>query len=181
MKKIIVTTILFAFSLNIFPQTFEVPKDYTLIIAEDYAPYEQDIVKFADWLINTPANLEQTKRQEATKFFIDWISGSPNTHIIVDYRIVNFTEESPGFLIVFMSGWVKKTIETKKFKNTVAEAKNDIEGIVAGNMAGIEAVITFYKKNRNILAMNKNIEKYIKLQEKGKLKEHITKIVSKSK
>ena len=181
MKKTIVTTILFAFSLSIFSQTFEVPKDYKLIVDEDYAPYKQDVVNFADWLINTPVNLEQAKRQEASEFFIDWISGSPDTHITGDYRIINFTEESLGFLIVFLSGWAKNTIETKNFKNTIAEAESDIDGIVAGNVAGIEAVIKFYKKNKSLLVPNKNIEKYIKLQEKGKLKKHIQKIVSKSK
>ncbi|MDR1729212.1 MAG: hypothetical protein LBR52_00925 [Prevotellaceae bacterium] len=181
MIKAIISTLLFVISCNVLSaQTFEVPKDYQLITKEDYAPYEQDIVKCVDWLIATPIDKEQEKRQEASAFFIKWVSGSPTVHVLIDGNIVSFMDEkTPEFLLVFMGGWVKNTIETGNYKNTVAKAEEDADGVIAGNMAGIEAVISFYNNNKKLLSKNKSIENYIKLQKKGKLKSYIEENIAK--
>jgi hypothetical protein len=164
----------------IFAQSFEVPKDYKLVAKEDYAPYEQDIVKCVDWLINTPIDQEQEKRKEANTFLIAWVSGSPTVHIVIDTdKIVNFLDgKNHDLLVVFIGGWVKKTIETNNYQNTVALAKSDTDGMISGNLAGIEAVIEFYNKNKKVLGNNKNIENYIKLQKQGKLKGFIAKNIN---
>ena len=180
--KTIITTILFIACWSVLSaQIFEVPKDYQLIAKEDYAPYEPDIVKCVDWLISTPINKEQEKRREASAFLIKWVSGSPTVHIIIDEKNGDFLDEkTPELLIIFIGGWVKKTIETNNYRNTVALAQEDTEGILAGNIAGIEAVINFYNANKKLLSKNKNIEDYTKLKEKGKLKEHIEKKITRN-
>jgi len=71
---------------------------------------------------------------------------------------------SPDLLMIFMGGWAKYSLESKDFKN-----KN------SGSMAGIESVIEFYTKNKDFMPKDKNIEKYIKMKDKGTLKEYIEK------
>jgi len=178
--RTIITTFLFIICCHLLSaQTFEVPKDYQLVAKEDYAPYEPDIVKCVDWLISTPINKEQDKRKEASAFLFKWVNGSPTVHVIIDSKIANFWDEkTPELLVVFIGGWVKKTIETSNYKNTVAKAKEDADGVVAGNMAGIEAVIDFYNNNKKLLSKNKSIENYIKLQKKGELKDYIEKNIT---
>jgi len=40
---------------------------------------------------------------------------------------------------------------------------------------GVEAVIEFYIKNKDYLKRDKNVEKYIKLKDEGKLEDYISK------
>ena len=90
-----------------------------------------------------------------------WMSGSPTVTIEVSQKIVTFLD-CPECLMAFLGGWTKYSLETGDNKNKVK-----------GHLAGIEGVIQFYNLNKATLGKNKAIEKYIKLQEKGKLEEHI--------
>ena len=145
-------------------QEYQIPKNYELIKAEDYAKYEQDIIKTFNWLMETPANIQTDKRKEASTFLIKWISGSPTVMIEIKAEIVNFMESNPEQLIIFMGGWCKYALETKDFSNKVN-----------GNLAGLESVIAYYTKNREVLKKDKNIEKFMKMKEKGTLQEYVKK------
>lgn len=164
MKKLFLFLFTIAFAIGLSSQNFEVPKNYKLEKAEDYALYEQDIINCIDWLMKTPLNEEVEKRKEANVFLIKWLAGSPDVQIDIKQNIVTFTNSTPDLLIIFMAGWAKYSLETKDFNNKVA-----------GNLAGIESVIEFYTKNKDLLPQNKDVEKYIKMKEKGTLKEYIEK------
>jgi hypothetical protein len=164
MKSITLTLVLALFSIGLFSQEFEVPKNYKLDKAEDYALYEQDIIKCVDWLMKTPLNEQKAKRKEANAFLLKWLTGSPNVTIEIKPEIVTFMGTSPDLLILFMGGWAKYALESKDFKNKIA-----------GSMAGIEAVIEFYTKNKAFLKKDKNVEKYAKMKNKGTLKAYIEK------
>jgi hypothetical protein len=164
MKSITLTLVLALFSIGLFSQEFEVPKNYKLDKAEDYALYEQDIIKCVDWLMKTPLNEQKAKRKEANAFLLKWLTGSPNVTIEIKPEIVTFMGTSPDLLILFMGGWAKYALESKDFKNKIA-----------GSMAGIEAVIEFYTKNKAFLKKDKNVEKYVKMKNKGTLKAYIEK------
>ena len=60
-----------------------------------------------------------------------------------------------------MSGWTKYALTTKNYNKLDA------------NLAGTESVINFYSKNKTLLGKNKDIEKFIKLKGKGKIKSYI--------
>jgi hypothetical protein len=53
-------------------------------------------------------------------------------------------------------------LETKDFKSELN-----------GNVAGVNAVISFYEKNKAEIGKEKAVEKYIKLKAKGKLESSI--------
>jgi hypothetical protein len=164
MKTITLTLILATISLGLFSQDFEVPENYKLDKSEDYAIYEQDVIKCFEWLMKTPINEHATKRKEANAFLLKWLSGSPNVHIEIKQEIVTFMGTSPDLLMIFMGGWAKYSLESKDFKNKIA-----------GSKAGIESVIEFYTRNKDFLKKDKNIEKYIKMRKKGTLKAYIEK------
>jgi hypothetical protein len=164
MKTITLTLILATISLGLFSQDFEVPENYKLDKSEDYAIYEQDVIKCFEWLMKTPINEQATKRKEANAFLLKWLSGSPNVHIEIKQEIVTFMGTSPDLLMIFMGGWAKYSLESKDFKNKIA-----------GSKAGIESVIEFYTRNKDFLKKDKNIEKYIKMRKKGTLKAYIEK------
>lgn len=163
MKKATITFLLSIFSIVLFAQDFEVPKNYTLSQAEDYAQYEEDILKCIDWLVQTPHNEQASKRESTNSFLLAWLTGSPNVTIVLKAEIVTFIDETtPELLMIFLGGWTKYTLESDGSKDEVS-----------GNLAGIEAVIEYYKKNKDFLPKNKNVEKYIKMKNKGKLKDFV--------
>lgn len=145
-------------------QDYQIPKNYVLTKAEDYAKYEQDVIKTYDWLMETPVNSQSEKRKEACGFLIKWVSGCPNITVDIKPEIVTFIETNPEQLIIFMGGWCKKALETKDYNNKEM-----------GNLAGIEGVIAYYNKNKNLLKKDKDVEKYIKMKEKGTLEDYVKK------
>lgn len=164
MKTITFAAFFLLLSMGLHSQDFNVPENYKLEKAEDYATYEQDALNCIDWLMNTPINEQKAKREKATEFLLKWLIGSPDVQIELNADIITFVESSPDLVIIFLGGWAKYSMQTKDFENKIA-----------GSMAGIEAVIAFYTSNSEFLPKDKNIEKYIKMKESGKLKDYIEK------
>lgn len=164
MKKTLLLLLLVLGISGLRAQEYQIPRNYQLNKAEDYAQYEQDVIKTFDWLMETPVNNQTDKRKEACTFLIKWVSGCPNITVEIKTEVVNFIETNPEQLIIFMGGWCKKALETKDYKNKEM-----------GNLAGIESVIAYYSKNKDLLKKDKNVEKYIKMKEKGTLEDYIKK------
>ena len=161
MKKLTLCFLLFI-GVQLTAQTFEVPENVTLEKAEDYKQYEDAIVKGTEWLMNTPINSQQAKRKEVNAFLMKWMTGSPDVSLELNGDILTFMGECPDCLMIFMAGWTKYAIQNdSKVSN------------VDGSIQGIKDVIALYKKNKATIGKNKAIEKYIKLEEKGKLEKHI--------
>lgn len=160
MKSILIASLLLI-SVQAFSQTFEVPAGYSFETKDDYSKYEQDVIEGVNWLLKTPLSQEQGKRKEVNAFLMKWLSGSPSVTIEVNSEIITFMD-CPDCLMVFLGGWAKQTLETK-----------DNTDKVKGNLAGIESVIEFYNLNKATLGNNKAVQKYIKMQEKGKLEEYV--------
>lgn len=161
MKKIILLLALFSFSFQMMAQNFELPENIKLEKKKDYTKYEKEVVQAIDWLVKTPVNQEKTKRKAVSAFVFQWISGTPTVSIELSADIVTFMN-STDCLIMFMSGWTKFALQNE------GETDN-----LKGNLAGIEMVIEFYKRNKPIFGKIKDVEKYIKLQDKGELESFI--------
>jgi len=162
MKKTIFFSILLFVGFQIIAQTFEVPKNVNLAKAEDYKQYEEAIVKGTDWLMNTPINSEQAKRKEVNAFLMKWMTGSPDVSLEMNADVITFME-CPDCLIMFLAGWTKLAIQSDtKVSN------------IQGSVQGVKDVIALYEKNKAVIGKNKAIEKYIKLDNKGKLETYIS-------
>ncbi len=162
MRTMISTLILLTISSFLLAQEFEIPPNYQLVEAEDYAPYEQDVINCVEWLTKTPLNEQPDKRKEANAFLIKWLMGSPYVHLEINSNIITFMESSPDLLMIFMGGWAKYALKSRDFDNKVM-----------GNKAGIEAIVDFYNANRDSLPKDKNVEKYVKMKKKNSLEEYI--------
>jgi hypothetical protein len=162
MKKLnLLLIFLIAFTFQAISQEFEVPKDYKLDKADDYAQYEQDVIDGVTWMIETPITQEVDKRRDAGKFLLIWMMGSPTVNIMLNPDIITFIDNG-DLLFAFMGGWTKYVLESKDFKSEFN-----------GSMAGINNVISFYTKNKAAIGKVKAVEKYIKLKAKGKLESTI--------
>lgn len=155
-------------TVTICAQEYNIPKDYKFETKEAYKTYESQIKETIEWLLQTPLGKEANKRRDAFKFLMDWIDGTPNVTVGLDQRIINFISVNPEMLVPFLSGWVKYSLDNDYSKDNIQ-----------CNKAGVEAVVTFYRKNKGYLKKDGNIEKYEKLIEKGKLEEEISKKLKK--
>lgn len=164
MKNLILSLVLLFVTGTLFSQDWEVPKNYQLVKVEDYEPYEKDILECINWITGTPMGEQENKSKEANAFLLKWLMGSPYLHIEIKAEIVTFMNTSPDLLMIYLGGWAKHSLETRDFGNKVE-----------GSLAGIHLVIDYYKKNKSVLKKDKNVEKYIKMKEKGKLTEFIEK------
>jgi len=182
MKKTILLIACLSVAFCAYAQEFSVPKDYKLVVAEDYTLYDQDILKAIDWLQNTPVIDQKTKRKEVTAFFMKWVLGCPYVHLGIGEIVVPFLENKGSEnLMIFMGGWVKYALENKLFKADLKLAGDDTDYQVAGNLAGIEAVINYYELNKKWTGKDAGVEKYIKMKKKDTLKDYVKKIVDKEK
>ena len=160
-RKIVVLFLLAPFS--VLAQEFEVP-DYKLKKAEDFEQYSEDVLKGITWIKETPINEQENKRKIVYGFLMEWMTGSPFVHIAVDQRIVTFMGgETPDLLMLFLAGWTEQELKSGKKDKFM------------GNLKGVEAVMDFYEKNKSVLPKDKNVEKYIKMRDKGTLEDFIKK------
>lgn len=163
MKAIGLTLILALFHFVAQAQNFEVPKNVKLENVKDYDKYEKDVVDCVTWLTSTPINEQAEKRKEANAFLLKWLSGSAKVHIELKQEIATFMDNG-DLLMIFMGSWAKHSIESGDFNNKIN-----------GTTAGIESVIDFYTKNKGLIPKNKGADKYVKMKEKGTLKDYIKK------
>jgi len=161
MKKLLSLFVVLCAITTSYAQDFELPKNYKLVKAEDYDTYAQDFVKAAKWIINTPLSEEKTKREETYAFIMKWLGGSPKVSIALSADIATFMD-SPDCLMAYLAGWGAYCVENDDYKDNLK-----------GNIGGIESVISFYNRNKGLLGKIKAVEKYKKLQKKGKLASYI--------
>ena len=168
MKKTIFIALFVFICTSVFAQDFKVPKDYKFETKEDYKPYEPQIKEAIDWYLNNTLSADPKIRLEVAQFYMKWIEGTPDVSIGLDSRIITFMGINKELLLVFMMGWTKYALDNDHSKDQVL-----------CNKAGVEAAINFYRKNRGFMKKDKDIEKYEKLMEKGKLEEDIKKKLEK--
>lgn len=165
MKNLALAIVLF-FSTQVLAQkNIVLPKEYKLETNADYAQYEQKVIEYVDWLLETPVDMHLEKRKEVNAFLMLWMTGSPNVSIALNLNVATFTDNGNA-LMMFMSGWTKYALTSRDYKN-----------VVEGNIHGIKAVLALYKKNKKQMGKNAAIEEYIKIESKGLLKKHITEVL----
>lgn len=161
MKKILFLSIFSLSFLFLQAQDFQLPEDYTLEEKEDYSKYEADVLKAIDWLKDNPVNEDKAYRKKVNAFVLKWAMGSPTVSIMIRPNVVPYSDNS-DLLLTFLGGWVKYSIENNHSKDDDACA-----------YAGTLHVLEFYKKNKKEIGKQKDLEKFIKKESKGKLEKYI--------
>lgn len=160
MKNIITLIVLLFVSSGLFAQDFSLPADIKLKKAEDYSKTEKLVLDAIEWLHNTPVNEQESKRKEVSAFLITWMSGSPTVSIGLVSGIVPL--DQADYLMSFMSGWTKYSLENNYSKDNVECA-----------VAAVNHTIAFYEENKPELGRNSQMEKLIKQKKKGNLKKYV--------
>ncbi|MGV6860373.1 MAG: hypothetical protein ACWA41_01300 [Putridiphycobacter sp.] len=163
MKNILFISLFTLLSFTSISQEFRVPKDYVLEEKEDFASYQDDFLKGVNWLFKHSVSDDEKKRHKIEKFVTEWIAGSPTVTVELNFDVAPFIRYS-DFRVMYMGAWAKNAIEHDKY------------GDVLGNtLAGINAMMAYYKKFNGDLITIKSLEKYIKLERKDKLVPYIKK------
>lgn len=161
-KHVVLPIVALLYYGAVLAQQFEVPPNVVLNTPEDFRHFEIGMVQAYNWLLKTPLDQEPEKRKQVSAFFLKWLTGSPDVTVSIDPKIVTFMD-CPDCMMIFMGGWTIHTLNNKY--------RNDS---VQGATVGILAVIDFYEANKQVLGVNKAIEKYVRLKEKGKLEKYIS-------
>lgn len=155
MKSILLTTLLALFATGLNAQQFNVPTEVTLEEPADYAQYENDVINCYEWLKATAPGEEQMKKDEANKFMITWILGSPNVSVEINPNIVTFMETSPEMLSIFLGAWAHYSLTNDHTQDKVKCTE-----------AALNAVIDYYETFKDEVKKDENIEAFIKMKEK---------------
>ncbi|RYG34505.1 MAG: hypothetical protein EOO01_32205 [Chitinophagaceae bacterium] len=163
MKKLILFAAFAVVAQTAMAQEYAVPANYKLESAADYPRYEKDVVKAIDWLQHTPPGASD-KKQKATAFIVQWISGSPDVTINVDAGLTNEVSANPEMSVIYLCGCLRYAL-----LNPTAQGNH-----VKVNTAGVEQVIDYYQRNKDLLKHdpkidalnkkynNKTLESYVK-------------------
>ncbi|MBL4675456.1 MAG: hypothetical protein JKY70_04515 [Mucilaginibacter sp.] len=116
MNKVIGTIIFAAicFSFKASAQTFDVPKDYHFDQQTNYALYEPDIVKAADWLQKTRWGTEPKKTEAVTQFVLKWAQGVPYIVIELKQAVMDVSDANPQLGFIYMAQYCKYAIQHPK-------------------------------------------------------------------
>jgi hypothetical protein len=147
-------------------QSYEVPKNYVLKTRDDYARYETDIIRTADWLQQTPWKAQPPKMEEATQFFLKWIKGTPAVTVRLTEAVMNLSDKNPQLGFVYMAAFSKFVLQHK----TGFDVNN-------ANIIAVRAVIDKYNAEP-AHKTDEDIEHLIELDKKGELNDWVISMFS---
>jgi hypothetical protein len=129
---------------------------------EEFVASEKKLLASINWLENTPLNQDVEKHKTQYALLIAWITNSPTVTIEIKSNVLTFTEKNSDLLVFFMAGWTKFSLEN-----------NYSSDLTKGNVAGIRSAIKIYKQGI-ALKKDKEMQKLIDLDDKGKLETWVT-------
>lgn len=146
-------------------QSFELPENWA-DQEKDYAEYEGYVLEGIDWILTTPLDQEPEHRKRVNTFLMEWMTNTPDLTLVLELDILRFIQDSDELLMIFMGGYTRYALNA-----------GEDHTLIDANTAGIETVIEFYNLNREELGQIDRIEKYIKLQREGNLRDHIQSVI----
>jgi hypothetical protein len=151
-KTCLTLTILGLFTISAAAQSYKPPKNYKLKKKSDYAEYEDEVLDAVNWLESTPVNQDVEKRQAASVFLIQWMTGAPDVTIELQAYVMPLTKKNEELLITFMGAWTRFALENPD------EADDNFKA----NYAGLESMIKVYQMNRKYgFKKNGKLEKLV--------------------
>ncbi len=119
------------------------------------ATYDE-ILACIDWLQETGIDESYEARKTANAYLLQWVSRSPEVQVELHVDIVDLAQRNPDLLAIYIAGWAEFALSSQREYPSVE-----------GHIKGMEAVVRFYKDNREGLNRDRFIEKLIKQEKKG--------------
>lgn len=166
MKKILFVLLLLI-SGSSMAQTPEMPDPSVLKTGGDYVKYQEKAME--GFTYAAKADPKELKESGVLPFLISWISGSPDVSVTVNMEVIpGVVDKSYPYngemLTIYLAGMVLAKVEGE-----------DTEALL--QLAGLDAVLDAYEKVKGEKKV-KEMEKLLKLREKGRLESHMRKLVS---
>ncbi|MBK0380749.1 hypothetical protein [Mucilaginibacter segetis] len=115
MKKIIRSgfMLLLITCIKASAQNIDIPKNYHFNSDEDYARYEPEIIKIADWMNQMPWTAQPKKREAATQFFLSWVKGTPAVTVRLTESVMLLSDRNPELGFTYMAQYSKYALQHK--------------------------------------------------------------------
>jgi hypothetical protein len=158
MRQFILGVMLFAVSMTLQAQNFEVPSmDNKPASQAEYEKMEPSILKCIEFLNTTPLSINAENHTTANAYFMLWLTGTKKVNVVVDGYVLNYAEKNPELLMAFMVGWSKLALE-KGEKDNFKLA-----------LAGMINLVSRYKNNVPFFKKDKKLKKLLEISEKGEM------------
>jgi hypothetical protein len=138
------------------------PRKHQLEKAADFEKYEDAFVDAVDYYMTPSEDKTEADQKRAGTFIMTYVTGSPKVKISILPYIVSATEDCPSCLLVFLGAWAKDALESNVFDNDLR-----------GNLAGVKGVLRYYEAHKDDLGKIRSLEKLLKKEAKGRLKNYI--------
>jgi len=161
-KTILILALIIAFCTALKAQTYEVPQNVVLNKKEDYAAYEQEVIKTYDYLQATPWTEEKEKRNRATGFLMKWMQGNSYVQFRLNGRVTRLFDNKGPLLFIYIGSCAKYALQHKD--------KFDQNEMVT---TALKAIMTKYS-NEPTHTQSQDIENLIKIDKEGRLNKWIS-------
>lgn len=111
-------------------QTYEVPRGYHFKTPEDYARYEADVIRTADWMQQTSWTTQPEKREAATQFFLSWIKGTPAVTVKLTETVMNLSDRNPQLGFTYMAQYAKYVLLHRNEESNIKPAIEALKAVI---------------------------------------------------
>jgi hypothetical protein len=129
----------------------------------DFHNAEPKALEAAKFLLNTPINEPTSNRENAMKYMIMWMEGTPDYTFYIDNNIGSFTRSNNTLLVVYMACLTKNSLENPNLANNRDELK----------YMSVDMYMDYCLNPSNNVKSYKQLERLVKVRDKGKLKDYI--------
>ena len=113
---------LYLFSLNLYGQELPNLKNVKLNKKASYKNAEPTIAKVVDYLFKTPIDKKNKARNNAGRFLLDWMNGTPDHVFYLEEKETSFFNTDPDLLLMYMAALTKFSLEHPAAKEKQTQA-----------------------------------------------------------
>lgn len=161
MRKIIVA-FLCLFTLNLYGQELPNLKNVKLNKKASYKNAEPTIVKLVDYLFKTPIDKKNKARNNAGRFLLDWMNGTPDYVFYLEEKETSFFNTDPDLLLMYMAALTKFSLQQPMAKEKQAQA-----------LGAINLILPYLYQQSDKKTWTKELWQLYDASKNGKLKEFL--------
>ena len=137
-------------------------KNVKLTKRASYKHAESTVTKVVDYLFQTPLQKKNKARNEAGKFLVDWMNGTPDYVFYLEERETNFFNANADFLLMYMAALTKFSLAHPTEKEKQEQA-----------LGAMKLVLPYLYQQSDKKAWPKELWQLYDASENGKLKEYL--------
>lgn len=127
-----------------------------------YKQAEPTVTKVVDYLFKTPADRKNKARNEAGRFLVDWMNGTPDYVFYLEEKETHFFNTDSDLLLMYMAALTKFSLENPAVKEKQKQA-----------LGGMNLVLPYLYQHSNKKTWTKEIWQLYDAHKNGKLKEFL--------